>query len=720
MARKAVSGQASLIRDIKRQKTLVRMPGGGGSGSGTLHDAFSLDATVGQIFDLSGQALNIDVGAANGDIIHVTGGNLTYLTKGADGEVLLMAAGAISWGGGYGTGITDISLAASAEGTDAEWARTDHVHTLDESIAPTWTSNHAFDENIIMGGWQAAQTIESDDYVSQTTGWAISYGSNGGDADFRYIFADEMWVKAFIMDTTMALAGSIILTKSRAKLSRDFTIPDTGLTEILYVEDHEGLENVGVFAVNDYVLLRVIDHSGGGLVVANVYGQVTVYNNLSGGEQSWVFTTMTEGYSSAHIIHRGSVALDYGQTGSGSTGVWTATVLDAAGSPYSQVTTWDTITSGEPSNFTTHVRIGNLDGIAGIGLEYGLWAGQGAIADGDAFLLLSDSSAELHNIPLEIHDGSNVKIRLDAAGPYMSVGTVAPTGYYAADGFWVGNDGGTYKMSVGSPTAEAFLWDGSNIFILTDGATYLQMNAAGLHGYSNSVETFALTTGGTFWVGAASNQERMQYDTTNGLQIYNAANTAIMKFPTAGNAQIIGTLDVANPGVITAGGGEVSLDADGLTLVDGTATVNKVKWNSGSLGGAQLGYVTCDWAGGGGDPVVLWLTAIDIGAPSEAQVILNARPAAGTETRFVVESGGGIIATLGDAAGVNSFFILDSGGASQWTCDSNGNMYTRGTLKTTDGVTWDFGAAAGGTITPNCKIYVKVAGVAYWLDAQTA
>ena len=683
MARKAVSGQASLIRDIKRQKTLVKTGGGGGSGSGTLHDAFSLDATVGSAFDLSGQALAIDAGAADGDIIVVVGGNLTYLNKGNDDQVLSMNGSTLEWGGGWGTGITDVSLAASAEGSNVTWARTDHVHTLDQSITPLWTGAHTFfttsklqfrdaglyinapsdgnltlnsdgvlsldastritssapvfrfdaagelgtlsgdlrvyanadvnldplGNNVVFSNWGASKSFESSNFASQSTGWAIAYGSNGGDADFRYIFADEMWVKAFTMDTTMALAGSIILTKSRAKVSRDLVIPISGAivgadtimdfvsidgnltskitagdtfvvsgstgndgtwtvastvydagnveTDIyvtgditdatadgvlgfqttLYVEDHEGIADTAVFVADDYVLLRVIDHSGGGLVVANVYGQVTAYSDDTGGEQHWTFTTTTHDYSGAHTIHLGTVALDFGQTGSGSTGVWSATVLDAAGSPYSQVQTWDTITNGEPANFVTYVRVGNLDGIAGVDLEYGLWAGNGAVADDDVYLIMTGDSAELHNIPLEIHDGSNAKIKLDAAGPYMSVGPVAPTSYNGATGFWVGNDSGTYKMSLGDPTASHMLWDG------------------------------------------------------DALEIHGDSGALVIDLPGSGNAQIVGTLEVVSPGEITAGGGDVRIDENGIYLAptqSGFATVNAVHW--GTL--AQIYYST--------------------------------------------------------------------------------------------------------------------------------
>jgi len=205
-----------------------------------------------------------------------------------------------------------------------------------------------------------------------------------GTHDFASIWADELHVKAFIADIYSALAGGLIITKSRARVSRDFTIPNTNATATLYVEDLEGQAEAAVFVSGDYVRLNVIDTSGGGLLVISVYGTVTSYANLAGGEQSWTFTTTTTGYSGADVIYRGSIVLDYGQTGSGSRGIWEATVL-AAGAPFSRVQSWSAIVGGNPATFTTHFRAGNLKGIAEIGSDiYGLFAGD--YADGDYLL----------------------------------------------------------------------------------------------------------------------------------------------------------------------------------------------------------------------------------------------------------------------------------------------------------------------------------------------
>ncbi len=369
--------------------------------------------------------------------------------------------------GAVGTGDVDINANVNFQGAKTIKSSADSL-----TLAPA--------DGLVLdpssGDVTTTAAIGADNFVSQTTGWQVSYA---GAADFRDMYADELTVLAFTASVYSALAGGLIITQSRAEVTRDFTIPDTGNTATLYVSDHEGSPDTAVFVANDYVRLRVIDRSGGGLVVADVYGTVTGYSDETGGEQSWTFTTTTTGYSSADVIYAGSVALDYGQTGSGSRGVWEVTVLDAAGSPYSQAQTWSSISSGEPDGFTTHVRTGNLDGLSGVGLEYGLYAGSG-LTDTDQYILVTDSQAELHNTDLEVHDGSNTVIRLDYSTPYISVGATAPTGYLTGDGFWVGNDSGTYKLHIGDVDGERLQWNGSDLAIYDqDGTAVFQVDSDG-------------------------------------------------------------------------------------------------------------------------------------------------------------------------------------------------------------------------------------------------
>lgn len=415
------------------------------------------------------------------------------------------------------------------------------------------------DDNLIVDGSATlsgsvtlGDVIETDSYVSQTTGWQVSYA---GAADFRSVYADELSVKAFIAEIYSSLAGALIISESRARVSRDFTIPDTGSTATLYVEDHEGFENTQVFTANDYVLLRVIDTSGGGLVVADVWGQVTGYTDLSGGEQSWTWTTTTTGYSGSDTIYRGSIALDYGSAGSGT---WSATVLDSAGSPYSQVQTWSGVTDGEPSGFTTHVRTGNLDGISGIGTEYGLWAGQGT-GDDDPQILVSDSSAELRNLDLVVHDGSNVVYKVDYSTPYYALGNPAPSAFGTGTGVWAGLDSGAYKWRVGDPSGIRLQWNGTTVVVGDPSAEYITVAGSALELYqagnklaelaSNALNIYdssgnqRASYGSDLWVGASASTERLEWAAA-GLSIYDKDDDPVFRVDPS-NARVAFGADVS-------------------------------------------------------------------------------------------------------------------------------------------------------------------------------
>ena len=342
--------------------------------------------------------------------------------------------------------------------------------------------------NIIFGGWGSGDGIESSDFSSQATGWAIGYGTDGGDADFRSIFADKLHVKNFIADIYSALAGGLIITKSRARVSREFQPPSTSGTEPLFVEDHEGQEGSNVFVADDYVLVRIIDTSGGGLVVEDVYGQVTSPSDLSGGEQSWTFTTRTTGYTSSasKTIGKGSVVLDYGAAG-GNNAIWEATVLDTY-SPYSQCKIWDgSLTDGEPSGFSVATRVGNLDGISGIGAEYGLWAGYSStnyIKAGSGGVEIhadADTYTKYTGTTIEFFDGNK---KMDITGGNIKM--------YANNGSTVTGQWTDTTMTIGD-VAQNNVYITASKLALRDGTTeYIVLNNDGTASIAGTV-----TIGGT-------------------------------------------------------------------------------------------------------------------------------------------------------------------------------------------------------------------------------
>lgn len=316
---------------------------------------------------------------------------------------------------------TLISVSSAGVALANSTAKYDIILTGASPFTPAYTH---------LSGLPSDATVASTDWVSQSTGWGIYQLSDGrsGGADFRFLYTDELHAKAFIADLEQALAGGQIISKSVAILATAFTIPAKGSSASMVVEDLPGT-TAYVFATGDYVRVRNISRSGSGLSIADAYGTVTQVSQNGNGTQTYTFSRPAgdTGTAAANtVVQKGGLVLDYGISGNG---YWEVTTLDAAGSPYAQVATWAT----QPSNLTVHTRLGNLDGISGIGAEWGLWAGK----DSTHYLLLSDQSAQLRGIKQEWIDASgNVRATVDpsaAAADYL---------------FWLGPSSGDKRFAV--------------------------------------------------------------------------------------------------------------------------------------------------------------------------------------------------------------------------------------------------------------------------------
>lgn len=235
------------------------------------------------------------------------------------------------------------------------------------------------------------------------TGWGVTYD---GALDARSIYADELHVAAFIADTTRVKAGADMITPSRSTLSRNFTIPALNATGSMFVEDMPGLEDMPVFADDDWVLLHVIHRPTGGLLVFNVWGQVSGYVDKSDGEQQWTFKTKY--YTSATAVGKvagaGMQVLDFGKSGDG----WiTLTSIDPAGSPYIDVATWQGGDPYTPGNIQHWYRDGQLRGITGIH-EWGMRAGGGP----SSHVKFSNLFNEIHGPRLSLYAGDHSKLQV--------------------------------------------------------------------------------------------------------------------------------------------------------------------------------------------------------------------------------------------------------------------------------------------------------------------
>lgn len=314
-------------------------------------------------------------------------------------------------------------------------------------------------------------TIDSDDYVSQLTGWRISYA---GGADFRSIYSDELHAKTFITDLEQALAGGQIICKSVAVVRSDFVVPAAGAAEYLYVEDLPGAPDIAAFVSGDIIRLRQFTRTAGTLTIADCWGVVTDYSDRAWG-QRWTFTRSTGdragSAAESSTISAKTLALDYGTTGAGFYEVNAADGAWGANSPYAQIVTWAT----HPyDGLTARVRMGNLRGIFAVADEFGLYAGDGT-TDASSYLRISNEAVEAHNLPIKLYDGADVAIALTpSASPSIAMGVPVPTGWLTKSGWWAGkHTDGTYRQYVGQVTGwpfdpelvKGFAWDGTTFAV---------------------------------------------------------------------------------------------------------------------------------------------------------------------------------------------------------------------------------------------------------------
>lgn len=264
----------------------------------------------------------------------------------------------------------------------------------------------------------SAVNLRSENYASQTTGWAVDYN---GAADFRYLFTDELHAKAFIADLEQALAGLQIITKSVAVLAVNFTVPAPTATATIRLKDLPSAPNMACFQSGDLIRLRTFSRSGGSLTIGDAWGVVTSYADQSDGTQTWTFTRSAipnhGALSTGTVIAADAIVLDYGIPGAGN-GYYEVNAVDGlygANAPYAQVAVWGT---HPVADLDVRVRVGNLKGITGA-TEYGLWAGR---ASGGNVKVTSDG--------VMLRQGTTPVIALydDGTSRFESRMTIGPNG----------------------------------------------------------------------------------------------------------------------------------------------------------------------------------------------------------------------------------------------------------------------------------------------------
>ena len=407
-----------------------------------------------------------------------------------------------------------------------------------DTTADSLTLMPAADLDLTPGGTARVRVtsgvrLQSDNYVSQLTGWGISYSGAG---DFRYLYADELHAKAFIADLEQALAGGQIICKSVAPLGADFTLPAPGAAAALYVEEFKGFAAMRVFVDGDIVRIRQFQrqqattttysenttipaytatwHSGTVVVadgvtltiaaaallgvqihyalsITNTWGTVVYHSRDDATKvQRFTFTRSTganAGYGAeGSVVGQGTLVLDYGVSGNGFYEVNAIDGSMAENSPYAQVVTW----TGHPATgLMLRTRFGNLRGVFNTAGEFGMFAGDG-VADASQFLRISNVAIEGHNLPIKLYDGANVTVALTpGASPSIALGSPIPTGWLSQNGWWAGrHTDGIYRQYVGKVSGGALVagqsWDGTTL--LVKGQVVIQAGSSGIASLSDA------------------------------------------------------------------------------------------------------------------------------------------------------------------------------------------------------------------------------------------
>ena len=328
----------------------------------------------------------------------------------------------------------------------------------------------------------SSKVFQSDNYASQTTGMRVTHD---GQADFRYLFVDEIHAKAFMADIEQALAGGQIISKSVTILYTAFTAPAAGGVTTLTVRDLPSAPGMGVFVNGDYLRLRTFARSGGSLTIGDCWGTVTL--DTTYGTAGFDSATKTQRYTFTRsaapnagamlqgtVVQPDAILLDYGTSGNGYYEVNAIDGQYGVNSPYSQIVTW----SGHPMNQTVRARMGNLYGIWAQSGEYGLYAGDGT-ANTNQYLRISNSGVKLNNIPIQLYNGTTQTVNIDSAGTNI----------------WIGPDSNNKRLQ----------WDGATLTVT--GKIVIQANSSGYSALTDKPASLSAinSTEGTKLAGIANN-----------------------------------------------------------------------------------------------------------------------------------------------------------------------------------------------------------------------
>lgn len=388
--------------------------------------------------------------------------------------------------------------------------------------------------------------IEATTFVSGTSGFRIDGAT--GNAEFNNITArGAITSVVFHYQQVQASAGDLLLAKGANRLATQLTL---GVTpRLVYVEDPPGIDHAvagTLWAIDDIIRIK-------NPAVGDVWLKVTAVTD-SAPNPGWLVTASYQSGTSSGIMPVGTAIVNYGQSGQG---IIRLSATDAAG-PYTSIATH----AGSPwTTITERARLGNLDGIAGAS-GYGLWT------DNGFFTGTVNASAG-------VIAGWNItptKLYSEDVGAFAGVGmaTYQDAGTWA---FWAGSHTPASAEFRVSKYGEMYATSATITGTVT--ANTLTANSAG------SIAGWTISSG-HLYSGTGSNRAGMQPAT---YPFYAGSET-----PAAAPFRVTpaGALTASNVS-ISAGGGNVSLDASGLRMNYAATSTAYLSWYSSSTLKAYLG-----------------------------------------------------------------------------------------------------------------------------------
>lgn len=515
--------------------------------------------------------------------------------------------------------------------------------------------------------------IRSTNYTSGLVGWNISAV---GDAEFNNVDVRGA-IRASIItyNAITATSGTLGVFKAAGKLLADVVVPASptyGTTEVtMDVEDMDGLSHAASRVFLDNEIVRFKDG-----LVGDTWFKVKPGGFADMGTH-WRYGLIIMAGTNNVTYRAGLGVADYGLTGQG----FIIQTADQTNSPYLQMATHPaTFTSADASgtlNTTPRLRIGNLNGSYGYASNvYGFAAGQYGTA-GQSWVTVDPTNG----VRIGNDTTTRIQLAADGSGFLANNNISWTTAGVASISGWTINaasisSGTTYVASNVDPPAGQVTWygksatgfqglfirDASNrqIDMLVGNSTiypYLRVYdgtrarvvLGGLNapwGAEGSVDSIGLK----IWDSSGSLLVHFS-DVANiiggwtvsntkisstGINLHSGANAALAFGSTPPTSASAGTgiwldrtglsglassvlqvkLD-ATTGALVAGAGNVTLDANGVNLVNGTAAGNRLKWFDGSR---VLGEQWCGNSAGTGTFLNAQAHSVGTGSTANNQI----------------------------------------------------------------------------------------------------